>query len=136
MKLPGDPEKSDHRAAFSGICFWWVLHSTGDFLGEIVAASTYRKEVIDSCTSDLDVSAGRTGAIGDQLGSLRIDDTALGQLDAASKLVGAVREFGECAGREFDAAQRRLRGAAAELDAAHNTMREIDEANAADIQVR
>ena len=91
-----------------------------------MAASTYRKEVIDSCTSDLDVSAGRTGAIGDQLGSLRIDDTALGQLDAASKLVGAVREFGEGAGREFDAAQRRLRGAAAELDAAHNTMREID----------
>lgn len=74
---------------------------------------------------------GTWGGVGDGIGGADLPAGALGRLDAAEVLSGAVSQFRQKLTQEFHAAEQLLVGVERALDAVQTSVAEVEAANTA-----
>ncbi|MFR9730452.1 hypothetical protein ACL03H_14605 [Saccharopolyspora sp. MS10] len=90
---------------------------------------------LEECRSAMEGAAGPVGAIGDEFENKPAAAGIFGELDAAAGMAAAIGELDGEAKRQFDAAERLLRGVSGALDAVRRGVEEVDGANADSMRI-
>ena len=88
-------------------------------------------EAMEACRTAVSAHAGHLGGVGDVIGGADLPAGALGRLDAAGVLSGAVSQFRQKLTQEFQAAEQLLVGVERALDAVQTSVAEVEAANTA-----
>lgn len=88
-------------------------------------------EAMEGCRTTVSAQAGHLGGVGDGMGGVDLPAGALGRLDAAGALSGAVSQFRQKLTREFQAAEQLLIGVERALDTVQTSMADVEAANTA-----
>ncbi len=88
-------------------------------------------EAMEGCRIAVSAQAGHLGGVGDRIGGADLPAGALGGLDAAGALSGAVSQFRQKLTQDFHAAEQLLIGVERALDAVQTSVAEVEAANTA-----
>ena len=88
-------------------------------------------EAMEGCRTAVSAHAGHLGGVGDGMGSAGLPAGALGRLEAAGTLSGAVSQFRRKLTQEFQAAEQLLIGVERALDAVQTSVADVEAANTA-----
>lgn len=91
-------------------------------------------EAMEGCRTAVSAQAGHLGGVGDAMGGGDLPAGALGRLDGAGALTGAVSQFRQKLTQDFQAAEQLLIGVERALDVVQTSVADVEAANTAGLR--